>query len=303
MPRERLILRHDSPVITLENLSFQYASHPDELLLNLTLKVDRGSKIALVGRNGCGKSTLIKIITGELGATSNEQDGGRITSGHKWRHPNVRIGHVSQYGVEELERYGHLTVLEYAEQFLKKRRASSKATESASGKGYGGSNVRQYLGAFGLGGEHAHRLIKTLSGGERMRLCFCTEMVDEPHVLVLDESSNHLDLETLDSVAAAMEKFQGSIVMVSHNQGFLRIFANTLWICDHGQVQALYSDTSGEGSLTDSTFDDLFGQYRSQVMSSGAAASRSDARRVQANLAKQAGKQSHGAKSRTALLG
>jgi ATPase subunit of ABC transporter with duplicated ATPase domains len=287
-----------SPVITLESVTFQYATQSDTLLQNVTLHVDRGSKIALVGRNGCGKSTLVKLITGELGS-SNEK--GKITAGRIWRHPNVRIGHVSQYSVEELEAYGHLTVVEYAEQFLKDKKASSKAMEGASSKGYG-TNVRQYLGAFGLGGEHAHRLISTLSGGERMRLCFCTEMADEPHVLVLDESSNHLDLETLDSLAVALENFQGSIVMVSHNQGFLRIFANTLWICDQGQVEALYSDTSDGGNLTNATFDDLFGQYKSQVMSSGAAASRSNARRVHADLAKRAGKQSQGAKSRTALL-
>ncbi|KAG7338118.1 ABC transporter [Nitzschia inconspicua] len=292
-----------SPVITLEDLSFQYSSHPNELLQHLTLTVDRGSKIALVGRNGCGKSTLIKLLTGELGTSSSTKDyDGKITSGRIWRHPNIRIGHVSQYSVEELEKYGHLTVVEYAEQFLKEGRASSQAIERASNKGYG-SNVRQYLGAFGLGGEHAHRLIRTLSGGERMRLCFCTEMADAPHVLVLDESSNHLDLETLDSLAAALQAFEGAVVMVSHNQGFLRIFANTLWICDRGTVQALYSDNPEDGSVvTDSTFDDLFGQYRSQVMSDGAAATRSNARRIQADMAKRAGKQSQGTSSRTALL-
>ncbi|KAG7340898.1 ABC transporter [Nitzschia inconspicua] len=290
-----------SPVITLEDLSFQYSSHPNELLKHLTLTVDRGSKIALVGRNGCGKSTLIKLLTGELGSSTKDENG-KITSGRIRRHPNIRIGHVSQYSVEELEKYGHLTVVQYAEQFLKEGQASSQAIERASNKGYG-SNVRQYLGAFGLGGEHAHRLIQTLSGGERMRLCFCTEMADAPHVLVLDESSNHLDLETLDSLAAALQAFEGAIVMVSHNQGFLRIFANTLWICDRGTVQALYSDNPEDGSsVTNSTFDDLFGQYRSQVMSDGAAATRSNARRIQADMAKRAGKQSQGNSSRTALL-
>ena len=198
------------PVITLENTSFRCN--------RLTLNVNQGSKIVVVAKNGCGKSTLIKVNTGELPG----KDGTIIPSGRIWRHANIRIGHMSQYSVEELESHGHLTVVEYAEQYLKERRGSSKAIASASNKGYG-TNVRQYLGAFGLGGEYAHRLIKTLSGGERMRLCFCTEMADEPHVLILDESSNHLDLETLDSLAVALNAFQGSIVMVSHNQGFLSI--------------------------------------------------------------------------------
>jgi ATPase subunit of ABC transporter with duplicated ATPase domains len=104
-----------------------------------------------------------------------------------------------------------------------------------------------------LGGEqHAHRPIKTLSGGERMRLCFGTELADEPHVLILDEfEHNHPDLETLDGVAVALDTFQGAVVIVSRNQGLLRIFANTLWTCgndDPGQqVVVLYSDKK-EGS-------------------------------------------------------
>jgi ATP-binding cassette, subfamily F, member 3 len=304
---------HDtnSPVITLENLSFRYNNSKTAtaqqdvsttlLLHNLTLHVNRGSKIAVVGKNGCGKSTLIKLLTGELPG----QDG-TISSGRILRHGNIRIGHVSQYSVEELEQYyGHLTVVEYAERYLQEGRASSRAIANASSKGYGTNNIRQYLGSFGLGGEqHAHRLIKTLSGGERMRLCFCTVLADEPHVLILDESSNHLDLETLDNLAAALHAFHGAIVMVSHNQGFLRVFANTLWVCDdhdgQQQVEARYSDQDSKNTTT-ASFDELFGQYRSQVlMSSDAVASRSNARRMKAELAKRAGKQSHS--SRTALL-
>jgi ATPase subunit of ABC transporter with duplicated ATPase domains len=283
-----------SPLITLDNVSFRYSAGGDgDLLHDLTLQIDRGSKIALVGKNGSGKSTLVKLITGELGGGSDESK----TLGKIWRHANVRIGHVSQYSVEELEQYGGMTVVEYAKEYLSIKTASAKAVAAATGRGYGGGNIRQYLGAFGLGSDkYAHRQIKTLSGGERMRLCFCTVMADEPHVLVLDESSNHLDLETLDSLAEALKEFQGAVLMVSHNQGFLRIFANTLWICESGQVQALYSDAEG---LTNSTFDDLFSEYRSHVMGG---ASRSNARRTQAEMAKRAGKQSSGATSRTALL-
>jgi ATPase subunit of ABC transporter with duplicated ATPase domains len=83
-----------------------------------------------------------------------------------------------------------------------------------------------------------------------MRLCFCTVLADEPQVLILDESSNHLDLETLDSLAAALHVFQGAIVMVSHNQGYLRVFANTLWICDdHGGQQQLVESLSNWGLM------------------------------------------------------
>lgn len=283
-----------SPLISLEDISFRFGKDDGaNLLHDLTLHIERRSKIALVGKNGCGKSTLVKLIAGELDSKGKSA----AVSGKIWRHPNVRIGHVSQYSVEELEQYGDVSVLEYAQQHLTSSRASTKAVEAASSRGYGGNNVRQYLGAFGLGSDkYANRRIKTLSGGERMRLCFCTVMADEPHVLVLDESSNHLDLETLDSLAAALNAFQGAVLMVSHNQGFLRIFANTLWICESGNVQPLYSYTD-EG-----TFDDLFGQYRSHIMSSRGVANRSNARLAQKEMAKRAGKQSTGVASKTAML-
>jgi len=164
-----------SPLVQLDDVSFAYTADDGEFLLrNLTLNLERGSKIALVGSNGCGKSTLIKLIVGEL-------EGIGKTTGKTWRHPSLRFGHVTQYSVEELEEYAEMTVVEYAENILASGRASSSVIREASG------NVRQYLGAFGLGGPHALRQIKTLSGGERMRLCFASVLSDEPHVLFLDE--------------------------------------------------------------------------------------------------------------------
>lgn len=145
-----------------------------------------------------------------------------------------------------------------------------------------------------------------------MRLCFCTELVDEPHLLILDESSNHLDLETLDSLAVALRKFEGAVVMISHNQGFLRMLANTLWICENGSVQALYSseesvndvggNATSDGTTNLTTFDDLFGHYRSEVTTQSAASGSSQARKQRMTMAKKASQQSSGATTRSGLL-
>jgi len=271
----------NSPLIQLEDASFTYNKSNKPLLKNLTLCIARGSKIAMVGNNGSGKTTLIKWITGDL------EGQGKMT-GNVWRHPSLRIGHVTQYSVEELEEYARMTVVEYAEEKLSTGKASSSVIKEASG------NVRQYLGKFGLGGSHAHRPIGKLSGGERMRLCFATVLADEPHILFLDESTNHVDLETLDSLSLALKDYQGAVLMVSHNQAFLSGFCKTLWVLEDGRVDVSHDDTE--------TFDELFSNYRSHLLSSSAASDRRHERRVKTEMAKRATKQVAGAKQNTSLM-
>jgi ATP-binding cassette subfamily F protein 3 len=154
------ISEHDA-LVRFEGFAFGYDN--DNLLLkDVTIALHRGSKAALVGVNGAGKSSLIKLIAGDIAP------GNYHSKGVLWAHSNVRIGHVTQYAVEELENFSELTVVEYAEQQLR----ASKVASAIAGKAAG--NIRQYLGAFGLGGRHALQKIKQLSGGERMRLCFAT---------------------------------------------------------------------------------------------------------------------------------
>lgn len=271
----------NSPLVQLDGASFAYNTSTQPLLKDLTISISRGSKIALVGNNGSGKTTLIKWITGEL------EDQGKMT-GSIWRHPSLRVGHVTQYSVEELEEYARMTVVQYAEEKLSTGRASSTVIKEASG------NVRQYLGAFGLGGSHAHRPIGKLSGGERMRLCFATVLADEPHMLFLDESTNHVDLETLDSLSAALNDYQGAVLMVSHNQAFLSGFCKELWVLQDGHVAVSHDDTE--------SFDELFSNYRCHLLSSSAASNRRQERRIRTDMAKRATKQVTGAKQNTSLM-
>mmetsp|Transcript_21119 Transcript_21119/g.39446 ORF Transcript_21119/g.39446 Transcript_21119/m.39446 type:complete len:197 (+) Transcript_21119:2-592(+) len=196
---------------------------------------------------------------------------------------------MTRYSVEELNEFNDLTVVEYAEEKLREGKATSEVISAASG------NVRQYLGAFGLGGKHAHRKISKLSGGERMRLCFATVFCEEPHVLFLDESTNHVDIETLDSMAAALNSYQGAVVMVSHNQSFLSGFCKELWVVeDDGQITVNFDDTE--------SFDELFSDYRNAVLSDLGGASMSNQRREKANLAKKAKEHRTGVSKNTALL-
>jgi len=275
-----------SPIVELEDVSFSYKKENgregDYLLRHVTTNLTQNSKIAVVGRNGCGKTTLLKLLTGDLDGIGNKK--GKI-----WKHPNVRIGHVTQHSIEDLEKFAQMTVVQYAESILSSGSASKEVIAKASG------NVRQYLGAFGLGGSHAHRPIAKLSGGERMRLCFATVFADEPHILLLDESTNHVDLETLDSMADALRAFRGAVIMVSHNQGFLSGFCNQLWALENGKLEISQNDTE--------SFDELFSRYRNDVLSSRAGASaRQQERQTKTGLAKRAAKQSANATKNTALL-
>jgi ATPase subunit of ABC transporter with duplicated ATPase domains len=198
---------------------------------------------------------------------------------------------VTQYAVETLaERYADTTTVQYAEQviFASGGRASADAIARAAG------NVRQYLGAFGLGGRHALQKIGKLSGGERMRLCFDTVLAEQPHMLLLDESTNHVDITTLDSMSAALRDFQGSVIMVSHNQGFLSGFSNELWVVDRRRVVVHPSDAS--------SFDEIFSEYRSSIHSQASGANRAMQRKEKADRAKRATQQRAGARQNTALL-
>lgn len=267
-------------IVRLEEFSFAFdADRP--LLDSVTLCIERGSKIAIVGQNGSGKSTLVNLLSQDL----NPRD--FHTRGSLWVHPNIRIGHVTQYAVEEMQAFENMTVVQYAEERLRSGKASAEIVAKASG------NVRQYLGAFGLGGRHALQTIGKLSGGERMRLCFATVLAEQPHLLFLDESTNHVDIETLDSMSDALNAFEGSVVMVSHNQSFLSGFCNELWVVEGGKVAVTHSDTE--------TFDEIFSSYRSTVLGGGKK-SLSQRRRQKAEMAKQATKQRSGARQNAVLL-
>ena len=172
-----------------------------QVLENVNLQVDRDSKIAFVGQNGQGKSTLAKIIVGEL------KHGGTVKLGH-----NVQIGYFAQNQAEYLD--GNKTVLDTM---------IDAANETNRSK------VRDILGAFLFRGEEVDKYVRVLSGGERNRLALAKLLLQPLNVLVMDEPTNHLDMVSKNVLKEALIKFSGTLILVSHDRDFLQGLTNKVY--------------------------------------------------------------------------
>ncbi|MGQ3089067.1 ABC-F family ATP-binding cassette domain-containing protein, partial [Flavobacterium sp.] len=186
-------------VVEAEHVTKKYGEKT--ILKDIDLLVERGSKIAFVGQNGQGKSTLIKAITKDIDYTGN------IKLGH-----NVQLGYFAQNQAEYLN--GEITLLETME---------NAATDTNRMK------VRDMLGAFLFRGDDVEKKVKVLSGGERNRLALCKLLLQPINVLVMDEPTNHLDIKSKNVLKAALQKFEGTLLLVSHDRDFLQGMANTVY--------------------------------------------------------------------------
>ncbi|AUX19027.1 ABC-F family ATP-binding cassette domain-containing protein [Flavobacterium columnare] len=173
------------------------------ILKDISLNIERGSKIAFVGQNGQGKSTFIKAIVNELPYDRS----GIIKLGH-----NVQLGYFAQNQAEYLD--GEKTLLDTM---------IDAATDSNRSK------VRDMLGAFLFRGDDVEKKVKILSGGERNRLALCKLLLQPFNVLVMDEPTNHLDIKSKNVLKAALQKFEGTLLLVSHDRDFLQGMANTVY--------------------------------------------------------------------------
>ena len=173
----------------------------NQVLQNVNLLIERGSKIAFVGQNGEGKSTLAKIIVGEI-----EHDG-ELRLGH-----NVQIGYFAQNQSEYLN--GEQTILEIMEE------------AASDGNRF---KVRDMLGAFLFRGEEVEQKVKVLSGGERNRLALCKMLLTPFNVLIMDEPTNHLDMDSKNVLKRALKQFDGTLILVSHDRDFLDGLADTVY--------------------------------------------------------------------------
>ena len=183
--------RSGSYPVTIENVSKSYGDHT--VFRNANLTIERGDKIAFVGKNGEGKSTLVKCIMKEL-----EHDG-TLTIGH-----NVMIGYFAQNQASLLDE--NLTVFQ---------------TIDDVAKGDIRNKIKELLGAFMFGGENSAKKVKVLSGGERTRLAMIKLLLEPVNLLILDEPTNHLDMKTKDILKQALMDFDGTLIVVSHDRDFL----------------------------------------------------------------------------------
>ncbi|KAI8059926.1 P-loop containing nucleoside triphosphate hydrolase protein [Gilbertella persicaria] len=208
------------PVLAFQDVSFSYDGKMENCLYrNLELGIDMDSRIALVGPNGAGKSTLLKLMDNELIPT-----GGRIQ-----KHTALKLGKYSQHSNDQLDM--DLSPIDY---MRKKFPQEGSDLE----------HWRRQIGRYGLTGAHQTSLIRTLSDGLKSRLVFAELAVLRPHIILLDEPTNHLDMESIDSLADAINRFSGGVVLVSHDFRLISQVAKQIWRCENGHV------TPFEGTIT-----------------------------------------------------
>ncbi len=204
------------PILRLEGASVGYDGAA--VLSRLDLRIDQDDRIALLGRNGEGKSTLSKLLAGKL----------QVIEGRVHKAAKLRVGYFAQHQVDEL----HLdeTPLDHIRRL--------RPTETPA-------KLRARLAGFGIGPEQAETIVQNLSGGQKARLSLMLATVDAPHMLILDEPTNHLDIESREALVEALTAYSGAIILVSHDMHLLGLVADRLWLVNGGRVAPFEGDLEG----------------------------------------------------------
>ncbi|WP_374421851.1 ABC-F family ATP-binding cassette domain-containing protein [Paracoccus sp. (in: a-proteobacteria)] len=201
------------PIISMDGLSIGYDDRT--VLRRLNLRIDQDDRIALLGRNGQGKSTLSKLLAGRLAPMA-----GQITRSSK-----LRVGYFAQHQVDEL------VLTETPLDHVRRLRPDEAP-----------ARLRARLAGFGLMEAQAETRVGQLSGGQKARLSLLIATIDAPHLLVLDEPTNHLDIESREALTEALNDFSGAVVLVSHDMHLLSLVADRLWLVDQGGVAPWQGD-------------------------------------------------------------
>jgi ATP-binding cassette, subfamily F, member 3 len=201
------------PIINLDGAAVGYGG--PLVLKRLNLRIDQDDRIALLGRNGEGKSTLSKLLAGKLQAAE-----GRFAKSSK-----LRIGYFAQHQVDEL----HLD--ETPLQHIMRLRPAE-----------GQPRLRARLAGFGLMADQADTVVARLSGGQKARLSLLLATIDAPHLLILDEPTNHLDIESREALVEALTEYPGAVILVSHDMHLLGLVADRLWLVKGGAVTPYTED-------------------------------------------------------------
>ncbi len=203
-----------SPILALDDAAVGY--QPGRAVLSrLTLRLDSDDRIALIGANGNGKSTLVKLLSGRLAAQSGEVR----------KSPKLRVGYFAQHQADELDL--DATPLQLME------RLDPRAAEQMR---------RGHLGRFGFGANLAATAVRALSGGEKARLLLALMSRAAPHVLMLDEPSNHLDVDARQALVQAVNSFEGAVVLITHDAHLIELTADRLWLVANGGASTFEGD-------------------------------------------------------------
>ncbi|KAI5753638.1 hypothetical protein M8J77_002024 [Diaphorina citri] len=201
------------PILGLHNVTFAYEGMKP-LLVDVDFGIDLSSRVAIVGPNGVGKSTFLKLLVGDL-----QPQQGELKKNHR-----LRIGRFDQHSGE------HLTAEETPAEYL--QRLFNLPYEKA----------RKQLGTFGLAG-HAHTIkMKDLSGGQKARVALAELTLNAPDVIILDEPTNNLDIESIDALADAINEYKGGVIIVSHDERLIRDTECTLWVIENQTIEEIDGD-------------------------------------------------------------
>lgn len=219
-----------TPLLSLQHTQLGYTDTP--ILETMSLTLTPGERIGLLGPNGAGKSTLIKTLMGDLTPLTGE----RVNGEH------LRIGYFAQHQLEALD--------PAASPFLHIQRLSPKATDQA---------IRDFLGSFDFVGDKALTAVERFSGGEKARVALSLIAWQRPNLLLMDEPTNHLDLEVCHALTLALQAFEGTLILVSHDRHLLRNTVDSFLLVAEGRVRPF------EGDLDD--YQQWLNQYRRQESS------------------------------------
>lgn len=221
------------PILEVREASFRYGDGP-YLFKNTDFGIDTSSRVCIVGPNGVGKSTLLKMITGEV----------TVTEGEVRRNPRVRLGIYNQHFVDKLP-MGE-TPVEYLRRLFQDQSYQQ---------------VRNLLGKVGLEG-HAHEIKnRLLSGGQKARVVIAELVLMRPHILILDEPTNNLDIESIDALCDAIREYEGGVVIVTHDARLIESTECVLWVCGDQDV-VVYDGTFED--YKQSILDDLHKQAQAE---------------------------------------
>jgi ATP-binding cassette subfamily F protein 1 len=201
--------KYNTPVIKINNLSFSYGDK--KILNNVTLGLGMDSRVTLVGLNGCGKSTLIKLIKEEI-----KPDEGDIFIQH-----GIKIGYYNQHFDQQLP--FDKTPIEFLQDYAPSSELIGKDINKYE-------IVRNYLGKIKLESSAHNKLIGELSGGQKARVAFVKLIFERPQILLLDEPTNHLDIETVETLIESLETFEGGILLITHEPEMIERLSNQIWM-------------------------------------------------------------------------